>query len=245
MSEVQQQAFHVMTRQVPQNLRDLFRMFRAVMRYAEQRQRRQVSSQLDNEKFKALREKLGLKTSPELEIQFLRENDIQRRAIIESLSRQLEVKRQSYGEKDMNFMMRDGKMLAEAQLLKKSVNLEQVKQVLSEYKMQFHIKALKNGDKELHFFAKDANVCAKALEKAMEEISKNPEKATQSSFESEVKAAKQKEAEEIKVKQAEKQKVQEVSQTVDGLSKSSIDSKAVTEAVTIENPFEGGLDIGE
>ncbi|MGV8956300.1 hypothetical protein [Lactococcus lactis] len=245
MSEAQQQAFHVMTRQVPQNLRDLFRMFRAVMRYAEQRQRRQVSSQLDNEKFKALREKLGLKTSPELEIQFLRENDIQRRAIIESLSRQLDVKLQSYGEKDMNFMMRDGKMLAEAQLLKKSVNLEQVKQVLSEYKMQFHIKALKNGDKELHFFAKDANVCAKALEKAMEEISKNPEKATQSSFESEVKAAKQKEAEEIKVKQAEKQKVQEVSQTVDGLSKSPIDSKAVTEAVTIENPFEGGLDIGE
>ncbi|MDT2904409.1 hypothetical protein P7H72_14405, partial [Lactococcus lactis] len=133
---------------------------------------------------------------------------------MDSLSRQFNEMKQSSGEKDLDFMMRDGKMLAEPQLLNKSVNLDQVKQVLAEYEMQFHIKELVNGEKELHFFAKDANVCANALDKAMEDILKNPEKATQPSFESEVKVSKQKEAEEIKAKQAEKQKVQEANKTV-------------------------------
>ncbi|KAF6207430.1 hypothetical protein GE061_018673 [Apolygus lucorum] len=150
---------------------------------------------------------------------------------------------QSSGEKDLDFMMRDGKMLAEPQLLNKSVNLDQVKQVLAEYGMQFHIKELENGEKELHFFAKDANVCANALDKAMEDISKNPEKATQPSFESEVKVSKQKEAEEIKAKQAEKQKVQEANKTVESNQNPTV--RGGTVDATIENPFEGGIDIGE
>jgi len=111
-----------------------------------------------------------------MEAQFLRQNDLQRRATMDSLSRQFNEMKQSSGEKDLDFMMRDGKMLAEPQLLNKSVNFDQVKQVLAEYEMQFHIKELENGEKELHFFAKDANVCANALDKAMEDISKNPEK---------------------------------------------------------------------
>lgn len=243
MSEEQQQAFHAMTRQVPQNLRDLFRMLMAVRRSANQRQRQRASGQLDNNQFKELRSKLGLETTPEMEALFLKQNDLQRRATMDSLSRQFNEMKQSSGEKDLDFMMRDGKMLAEPQLLNKSVNLDQVKQVLAEYEMQFHIKELENGEKELHFFAKDANVCANALDKAMEDISKKPEKATQPSFESEVKVSKQKEAEEIKAKQTEKQKVQEANKTVESNQNPTVGGGTVD--ATIENPFEGGIDIGE
>ncbi|MDT2885531.1 hypothetical protein P7H77_14595, partial [Lactococcus lactis] len=100
-----------MTRQVPQNLRDLFRMLMAVRRSANQRQRQRASGQLDNNQFKELRSKLGLETTPEMEAQFLRQNDLQRRATMDSLSRQFNEMKQSSGEKDLDFMMRDGKML--------------------------------------------------------------------------------------------------------------------------------------
>lgn len=97
------------------------------------------------------------------------------------------------GEHSMDFMARDGKYLAEPQILDESIDLEKLKTLLTEdYKLQFHFKPLENGQMEFHFFGKDANVAAQALKKAVLDIVKHPEKVAGKSkdLDTEIKEAK-------------------------------------------------------
>ncbi|GAB2022648.1 hypothetical protein RyT2_17220 [Pseudolactococcus yaeyamensis] len=127
--------------------------------------------------------------------------------------------RQTVGEKSMSFMATDGKMIAQPQSLSaETVNLGQLKNHLEKYQLQFHIEPISSKEFELHFFAKDKELAAKALERAMVDLVKDPSQITAKDLEGEFEAGKDKQAkirEQIAAQKADKQVSQSTKEAVD------------------------------
>lgn len=127
--------------------------------------------------------------------------------------------KQTAGEKSMDFMVRDGKMIAEPQTFNSDVvNLGQLKNHLDTYKLQFHIEHISPKEFELHFFSKDNQLTAKALERAMIDLAKDPSKITSKDLEGEIIHATEKQAqirEQVSAQKADKKTPESVLSELD------------------------------
>jgi len=189
MSQTQQEAYQVMFKNTPQKFYQAVRMLSMMKQAAkakEQKRLDQTTRENDWEKFKNLREELGLPEAPELKAKFMELPRDQRLELIRDCEKKLMVQT---GEKDYEFLISNNKMLAEPQILNKDMNLEQLKNMMTEYGLQFHIKELPDLTKELHFFAKDANIAARAIDRTLETILNDPDTVTKPTFEALMKKA--------------------------------------------------------
>jgi hypothetical protein len=189
MSQTQQEAYQVMFKNTPQKFYQAVRMLSMMKQAAkakEQKRLDQTTRENDWEKFKNLREELGLPESPELKAKFMELPREQRVELIRDCEKKLMVQA---GEKDYEFLITNNKMLAEPQILDKAINLDQLKNMMTEYGLQFHIKELPDLTKELHFFSKDANIAARAIDRTLETILNDPDTVTKPTFEALMKKA--------------------------------------------------------
>ncbi len=127
--------------------------------------------------------------------------------------------KQTAGEKSMDFMARDGKMIAEPQTFSADVvNLGQLKNHLDQYQLQFHIEHISSKEFELHFFAKDKELAAKSLERAMTDLANAPSKITSKDLEGEIINATEKQAqirEQVSAQKADKRTPENVLSELD------------------------------
>ena len=189
MSQTQQEAYQVMFKNTPQKFYQAVRMLSMMKQAAkakEQKRLDQTTRENDWEKFKNLREELGLPESPELKAKFMDLPRDQRVELIRDCEKKLMVQA---GEKEYEFLISNNKMLAEPQILDQPINLDQLKNLMTEYGLQFHIKELPDLTKELHFFAKDANIVARAIDRTLETILNDPGTVTKPTFEALMKRA--------------------------------------------------------
>ncbi|EGP4894558.1 hypothetical protein FI615_002062 [Enterococcus faecium] len=204
MSQTQQEAYQVIFKNTPQRLYQVFRMLSMLKQAAkskEMKRQADVALQDDWEKFRELREQLGLPESPELRSKFFQLPKEKRKELIRDCEKKVLLQA---GEKDFHFFIESNKMLAQPQILNKEVNLDQLKKMMTEYGLQFHIKDLPDHTKELHFFAKDANIAARAIDRTIESIVDDPATVTKPTLEQRIKEAKSKVQEEKIQKQKEK-----------------------------------------
>lgn len=240
MSQSQQEAYQVMFKNTPQKLYQVFRMLSMLKQAAkskEMKKQAEVVLQDDWEKFKQLREQLGLPDSPELKGKFIQLPRDKRKELIKDCEKKVLVQA---GEKDYDFLMGTNKMLAQPQVLNKDVNFEQLKNMMTEYGLQFHIKDLPDQTKELHFFAKDANVAARAIDRTIDSIVNDPKSVTKPSLENLIKQAKEQ-------AHNQKQQKQEEKEVQLGETKSAIesakDSKETLESLSLFDELKDGIEL--
>ncbi|MDO0896252.1 hypothetical protein Q1X24_15450 [Enterococcus sp. B1E4] len=244
MSQSQQEAYQVICKGTPQKLYQLFRLFSMLKQAAKSKEMKQQAEQLatDNwEKFKKLREQLGLPDRPELEFKFKQLPREKQMELIRDCEKKLLIKA---GEKDYEFLLASNKMLAEPQLLNKEVNLDQLKTMLTEYGLQFHVKELPDQTMELHFYAKDANVATRALQRTIDEIVKDPDCVTKPTFEALIKQAKEQSTEKAKSVEKEKEASFQVgSEGTKLVGDSAKEAKETLDALSLFENAGGGIEL--
>lgn len=244
MSQSQQEAYQVICKGTPQKLYQVFRLLSMLKQAAKSKEMKQQAEQLtaDNwEKFKKLREQLGLPDKPELEFKFKQLPREKQMELIRDCEKKLLVQA---GEKDYEFLLSSNKMLAEPQLLDQAVNLDQLKNMMTEYGLQFHVKEFPDMTSEMYFYAKDANIAARALERTVETIINDPETVTKPTLEALIEEAKGKTKE--KVAAVEEAKESSVTAIKDG-TKTAVDTtkeaKESLEALSLFDDISGGIDL--
>lgn len=239
MSQTQQEAYQVMFKSTPQKFYQVVRMLsmmKQMTKAKEQRKLDQSTREHDWKKFENLREQLGLPTTQGLKEKYMTLPREQRIDLIRDCEKKILVQA---GEKDYEFMIANNKMLAEPQILAKDINLDQLKNMLSEYGMQFHIKELPDLTRELHFFAKDSNIAARAISRTLENIINDPESITKPTLESLIQKAKQ----QSKEKQETLEKKQE-STVKQGVSEKTAESaKETFESLSLFEELKEGIDL--
>lgn len=244
MSQSQQEAYQVICKGTPQKLYQVFRLLSMLKQAAKSKEMKQQAEQLtaDNwEKFKNLREQLGLPDKPELEFKFKQLPREKQMELIRDCEKKLLVQA---GEKDYEFLLSSNKMLAEPQLLDQAVNLDQLKNMMTEYGLQFHVKEFPDMTSEMYFYAKDANIAARALERTVETILNDPETVTKPTLEALIEEAKGKTKE--KVAAVEETKESSVTAIKDG-TKTAVDTtkeaKESLDALSLFDDISGGIDL--
>lgn len=244
MSQSQQEAYQVICKGTPQKLYQVFRLLSMLKQAAKSKEMKQQAEQLtaDNwEKFKNLREQLGLLDKPELEFKFKQLPREKQMELIRDCEKKLLVQA---GEKDYEFLLSSNKMLAEPQLLDQAVNLDQLKNMMTEYGLQFHVKEFPDMTSEMYFYAKDANIAARALERTVETIINDPETVTKPTLEALIEEAKGKTKE--KVAAVEEAKESSVTAIKDG-TKTAVDTtkeaKESLDALSLFDDISGGIDL--
>ena len=240
MSQSQQEAYQVMFKNTPQKLYQVFRMLSMLKQAAkskEMKKQAEVVLQDDWEKFKQLREQLGLPESPELKGKFIQLPRDKRKELIKDCEKKVLVQA---GEKDYDFLMGTNKMLAQPQILNQDVNFEQLKNMMTEYGLQFHIKDLPDQTKELHFFAKDANVAARAIDRTIDNIVNDPKSVTKPSLEALIKQAKEQAHNQKQQKQEEKEVQLGETKSAVGSAK---DSKETLESLSLFEELKDGIEL--
>lgn len=244
MSQSQQEAYQVICKGTPQKLYQVFRLLSMLKQAAKSKEMKQQAEQLtaDNwEKFKNLREQLGLPDKPELEFKFKQLPREKQMELIRDCEKKLLVQA---GEKDYEFLLSSNKMLAEPQLLDQAVNLDQLKNMMTEYGLQFHVKEFPDMTSEMYFYAKDANIAARALERTVETIINDPETVTKPTLEALIEEAKGKTKE--KVAAVEEAKESSVTAIKDG-TKTAVDTtkeaKESLDALSLFDDISGGIDL--
>lgn len=244
MSQSQQEAYQVICKGTPQKLYQVFRLLSMLKQVAKSKEMKQQAEQLtaDNwEKFKKLREQLGLPDKPELEFKFKQLPREKQMELIRDCEKKLLVQA---GEKDYEFLLSSNKMLAEPQLLDQAVNLDQLKKMMTEYGLQFHVKEFPDMTSEMYFYAKDANIAARALERTVETILNDPETVTKPTLEALIEEAKGKTKE--KVAAVEEVKESSVTAIKDG-TKAAVDTtkeaKESLDALSLFDDISGGIDL--
>lgn len=244
MSQSQQEAYQVICKGTPQKLYQVFRLLSMLKQAAKSKEMKQQAEQLtaDNwEKFKNLREQLGLPDKPELEFKFKQLPREKQMELIRDCEKKLLVQA---GEKDYEFLLSSNKMLAEPQLLDQAVNLDQLKNMMTEYGLQFHIKEFPDMTSEMYFYAKDANIATRALERTVETIINDPETVTKPTLEALIEEAKGKTKE--KVAAVEEAKESSVTAIKDG-TKTAVDTtkeaKESLDALSLFDDISGGIDL--
>lgn len=244
MSQSQQEAYQVICKGTPQKLYQVFRLLSMLKQAAKSKEMKQQAEQLtaDNwEKFKNLREQLGLPDKPELEFKFKQLPREKQMELIRDCEKKLLV---HAGEKDYEFLLSSNKMLAEPQLLDQAVNLDQLKNMMTEYGLQFHVKEFPDMTSEMYFYAKDANIAAHALERTVETIINDPETVTKPTLEALIEEAKGKTKE--KVAAVEEAKESSVTAIKDG-TKTAVDTtkeaKESLDALSLFDDISGGIDL--
>lgn len=244
MSQSQQEAYQVICKGTPQKLYQVFRLLSMLKQAAKSKEMKQQAEQLtaDNwEKFKNLREQLGLPDKPELEFKFKQLPREKQMELIRDCEKKLLVQA---GEKDYEFLLSSNKMLAEPQLLDQAVNLDQLKNMMTEYGLQFHVKEFPDMTSEMYFYAKDANIAARALERTVETIINDPETVTKPTLEVLIEEAKGKTKE--KVAAVEEAKESSVTAIKDG-TKTAVDTtkeaKESLDALSLFDDISGGIDL--
>lgn len=244
MSQSQQEAYQVICKGTPQKLYQVFRLLSMLKQVAKSKEMKQQAEQLtaDNwEKFKKLREQLGLPDKPELEFKFKQLPREKQMELIRDCEKKLLVQA---GEKDYEFLLSSNKMLAEPQLLDQAVNLDQLKNMMTEYGLQFHVKEFPDMTSEMYFYAKDANIAARALERTVETILNDPETVTKPTLEALIEEAKGKTKE--KVAAVEEVKESSVTAIKDG-TKAAVDTtkeaKESLDALSLFDDISGGIDL--
>lgn len=172
--EEQQEMYRVMTHGVPQNVRQLISMLKALKRHAEGKTQQEISKQNEIENIKELRARMGEDTPDEMIEQLKNLPQSERQKIALGLKEQLRQSKYTAGEKDLDVLLRDGKAIAQPQLLDEAVNLEQLKNQLTDKGLQFHIEPSETGKDALYFFAKDKEVFQSALDSLIDDITKDP-----------------------------------------------------------------------
>lgn len=239
MSQTQQEAYQVIFKNTPQKLYQAVRMLSIMKQFSTSKKNKkldQTARSNDWEKFKHLRGELGLPTSFELQNKFMALPREQRMELIRDCEKKVLVQA---GEKDYEFMISNNKMLAEPQILGKDVNLEQLKNMLSDYGLQFHLKELPDSTKELHFFAKDSNIAARAIDRTLENISNNPDSVTSPTLESLIQNAKEK----SKEKQDSLEKSKETSVKSNVTDKAVDSTKETAEVLSLFDDLKDGIDL--
>ncbi|GMC02541.1 hypothetical protein K5E_22060 [Enterococcus thailandicus] len=240
MSQSQQEAYQVMFKNTPQKLYQVFRMLSMLKQAAkskEMKKQAEVVLQDDWEKFKQLREQLGLPESADLKGKFIQLPRDKRKELIKDCEKKVLVQA---GEKDYDFLMGTNKMLAQPQVLNQDVNFEQLKNMMTEYGLQFHIKDLPDQTKELHFFAKDANVAARAIDRTIDNIVNDPKSVTKPSLENLIKQAKEQAHNQKQQKQEEKEvQLGETKSPVE----SAKDSKETLESLSLFDELKDGIEL--
>lgn len=244
MSQSQQEAYQVICKGTPQKLYQVFRLLSMLKQVAKSKEMKQQAEQLtaDNwEKFKKLREQLGLPDKPELEFKFKQLPREKQMELIRDCEKKILVQA---GEKDYEFLLSSNKMLAEPQLLDQAVNLDQLKNMMTEYGLQFHVKEFPDMTSEMYFYAKDANIAARALERTVETILNDPETVTKPTLEALIEEAKGKTKE--KVAAVEEVKESSVTAIKDG-TKTAVDTtkeaKESLDALSLFDDISGGIDL--
>lgn len=244
MSQSQQEAYQVICKGTPQKLYKVFRLLSMLKQIAKSREMKQQAEQLATdkwEKFKSLREQLGLPDRPELEFKFKQLPREKQMDLIRDCEKKLLVQA---GEKDYEFLLASNKMLAEPQVLDQAVNLEQLKNMMTEYGLQFHIKDFPDKTSEMFFYAKDANIAALAINKTLETIINDPETVTKPTLEALIEEAKGKTKE--KAAAVDKTKEATVTTTKEG-TKTAVDTtkeaKESLEALSLFDDLSGGIDL--
>lgn len=221
--EEQQEMFRVMTRDTPQSVRQLIRMFQVMRNHAKGNAQKEVVKKQEFIQAKELRTKLGRETSPEMEKEFLAMSASKRNDLINNLKSRVHEMQYEGGEKPLKVLLNDGKTIAEPQLLDEAVNMAQLKNVLTEYDLKFHVKKAPDGKNELYFFAKDKAVFQSAMDKAITDISKNPSIVSAPALTAEIQ----------KARAVEKTNIQ-----THNLQKQASKGKEVAKSI---NPFEKGV----
>ncbi|MGG5308292.1 hypothetical protein IGK38_003024 [Enterococcus pernyi] len=244
MSQSQQEAYQVICKGTPQKLYQVFRLLSMLKQAAKSKEMKQQAEQLtaDNwEKFKNLREQLGLPDKPELEFKFKQLPREKQMELIRDCEKKMLVQA---GEKDYEFLLSSNKMLAEPQLLDQAINLDQLKNMMTEYGLQFHVKEFADMTSEMYFYAKDANIAARALERTVETIINDPETVTKPTLEALIEEAKGKTKE--KVAAVEEAKESSVTAIKDG-TKTAVDTtkeaKESLDALSLFDDISGGIDL--
>ncbi|WP_195514439.1 hypothetical protein [Enterococcus sp. 1001283B150225_161107_E12] len=244
MSQSQQEAYQVICKGTPQKLYQVFRLLSMLKQAAKSKEMKQQAEQLtaDNwEKFQKLREQLGLPEKPELEFKFKQLPREKQMELIRDCEKKLLVQA---GEKDYEFLLSSNKMLAEPQILDQAVNLDQLKNMMTEYGLQFHVKEFPDMTSEMYFYAKDANIAARALERTVETIINDPETVTKPTLEALIEEAKGKTKE--KVAAVEEAKESSVTAIKDG-TKNAVDTtkeaKESLDALSLFDDISGGIDL--
>lgn len=235
MSQTQQEAYQVIFKSAPQKLYQACRMLTMLQQAAQRKQQRAAAEKTkehDWEKFKQLREELDLPESPELKNKFLALPRDQRLELIRDCEKKLLIKA---GEKDYEFLISTNKMLAEPQILDKELNLDQLKNMLTEYGLQFHVKELPDQTKELHFFSKDANIAARAIGRTLDNIAADPECVTKPTLASMIEQA----------KEQAKEKVQNIKETapVKGTTEATKEAEDAFNVLSLFDDDKGGIDL--
>ncbi|MDN3202055.1 hypothetical protein P0E66_13060 [Enterococcus faecalis] len=223
MSQTQQETYHVLFKNAPQKFYQAVRMFSIMKQFAkakEQKKKQEETLEEEWNKFKQLREQLGLTDSPELEQKFKQLSSQQRAELIRDCEKKVLMQA---GEKEYDFLLSTNKMLAEPQIINKEINLEQLKNMLTEYGLQFHIKELPDQTKELHFYAKDANLAARAISRTVDTILEDPETITKPTLSSLIQQAK----EQVKEKEQALKQKEEKTQVLVGEKGTSIGKEGV------------------
>lgn len=240
MSQTQQEAYQVIFKNTPQRLYHVFRMLsmlKQASKSKEVKRQADVALQDEWEYFKQLREQLGLPDSPELKGKFLQLPKDKRKELIRDCEKKILVQA---GEKDFKFLMESNKMLAQPQILNKEVNFDQLKKMMTEYGLQFHIKDLPDQTKELHFFAKDANIAARAIDRTIDSIVKDPTIVTKPTLEQLINQAKSKVQEEkIQKQEAKEAGLGEGKDIIE----SAKESKETLEALSLFDDLKDGIEL--
>lgn len=233
MSELQQETYQVMFKSSPQNLYQACRMLTMMRQFAMGRKQKKLANENlrnDLKKFIKLREELELPITEDIKEKFMKLTREQRLELIRDCEKKLMIKA---GERDYEFLVSSNKMLAEPQVLDKEVNLDQLKNMLTEYGLQFHIKDLPDQTKELHFFSKDSNIAARAISRTLENIAADPECVTKPTLTALINRAKEQTKESLE-KAKEK--------TLDSKTETK-DMKETFDALSLFKDGDGGIEL--
>lgn len=239
MSQEQQEAYQMMFKNTPQKFYQLLRMISMMKQFSKSKEQKRINEstkEKDWEKFSQLRQELGLEETQDLKAKFLELPRDQRLELISDCEKKVLVQA---GEKDYEFLLSTNKMLAEPQLLDKNINLEQLKNMMTEYGLQFHLKELPDQAKELHFYAKDANIAARALDRTLETILADPESVTKPTLESLIQRAK----EQTKEKQEVVQEAKEATSGKDAASLKQAKANEMLESLSLFDELKDGIEL--
>lgn len=243
MSQSQQEAYQIMFKNTPQKFYQVVRMLSMMKQFAktrEQKKQGEANREKEWEKFKQLREKLGLPNSPDLEVKFKQLSKEQRIELIRDCENKVLLQA---GEKDYEFLLATNKMLAEPQILDKDINLDQLKNMMTDYGLQFHIKELPDLTRELYFYAKDANIAARAIERTLNEILEDPETVTKPTLEKLIKQAKEQVEVQKQAKVEEIDKVKEASVVKAGAKEATQTAKDSLDSLSLFEDLKGGIEL--
>ncbi|EJZ8466911.1 hypothetical protein OIV85_002596 [Enterococcus faecalis] len=243
MSQSQQEAYQIMFKNTPQKFYQVVRMLSMMKQFAktrEQKKQGEVNRENEWDKFKELREKLGYPDSPDLEEKFKQLPKEQRMELIRDCEKKVLLQA---GEKEYDFLLATNKMLAEPQILDKDINLDQLKNMMTDYGLQFHIKELPDLSRELFFYAKDANIAARAIERTLNEILEDPETVTKPTLETLIKQAKAQVEVQKQAKAEEIEKAKEASVVKAGGKEAAQTAKESLDSLSLFEELKGGIEL--